>query len=178
VPDLIPLAEVAHLFDDFEHTAWRLETRRGYDSDRQTEEYQRFVRGEPSTEDLTDPYYTARRAQAAEGKRFERVRLVDDPPTEGQRYLLHRAQFNAAAGEDVRNLWRRDAVRLHLPPDDFWLFDSRTLVTLRFDDADRMLGVEVTEDHAAVVLACQARDAAWHFAIRYKEFRSRVPSTV
>ncbi|MFE7045496.1 DUF6879 family protein [Streptomyces atratus] len=34
MPDLIPFKEATHFFEDFEHTAWRLETRRGYASDR------------------------------------------------------------------------------------------------------------------------------------------------
>ncbi|MEV8477883.1 DUF6879 family protein [Streptomyces sp. NPDC051173] len=178
MPDLIPFSDVAHYFSDFEHTAWRLETRCGYDSDRQTEEYQQFLRGERAEEDLSDPYYEERRRQAAEGKRFERVRVVDAPPTEGQLYLLHRAQFNAAAGEDIRNLWRADAERLGLPAEDFWIFDSRVMVTLHFDAEDRMLGVDVTEDPNRVVRACQVRDAAWHHAIPSSHFKARVPFRV
>ncbi|WP_432095940.1 DUF6879 family protein [Streptomyces sp. bgisy100] len=176
--DLIAFSEVAHYFDDFEHTAWRLESRRGYAGDRQSAEYQQFLRGEPSDEDLTDPYYVARREQASAGKRFERVRIVDDPPTEGQLYLLHRAQFNISAGEDIRNLHRSDAVRLGLPDSDFWLFDSRTLVTFRFDAEDHILGVQVSEDPEEVVRACQIRDAAWHYAIRHAQFKAQVLSRV
>ncbi|MEU9102121.1 DUF6879 family protein [Streptomyces sp. NPDC048361] len=53
------------------------------------------------------------------GKRFERVRLVDDPPTDGQRYLLASGLGNVDAGEDIRNLVRADAERLGLPDGDF-----------------------------------------------------------
>lgn len=38
--------------------------------------------------DLDDPWCRERREQTALGKRFERVRIVDGPPTEGQRSLL------------------------------------------------------------------------------------------
>lgn len=175
---LVPFAEVAHFFDDFAHTAWRLESRRGYASDRETPEYEAFLRGEILEEDLTDPYYVVRRQQADEGKRFERVRIIDDPPTEGQTYLLHRARFNIAAGEDIRHLHRADAQRHGLPEADFWLFDSRYLVTMVFDDGDRLLGAEVTEDPEQVVRACQVRDAAWHFAIPHAEFKAQVLSGV
>lgn len=175
---LIPFVEVAHLFDEFAHTAWRLESRRGYDSDRHTPEYAAFLDGRIVEEDLTDPYYVARRQQADEGKRFERVRVVDDPPTEGQTYLLHRARFNIAAGEDIRHLRRADAERLALPAEDFWLFDSRTLVSLVFDDTDQLLGVEVTDDTEQVVRACQIRDAAWHYAIPHAKFKAQVLSGV
>ncbi|MER5972129.1 DUF6879 family protein [Streptomyces sp. NPDC002055] len=171
---LIPFSEVSYLFDDFEHTAWRLESRAGYADDRQSDAYQNFLRGEPAEEDLTHPYYAARRRQAAEGKRFERVRIVDTPATEGQLYLLHRAQFNVSAGEDIRNLHRSDAVRLDLPDADFWLFDSRTLVTFHFDAEDHILGVQVSQDPDEVVRACQIRDAAWHYAIRHTQFTAQI----
>ncbi|MFD7444611.1 DUF6879 family protein [Streptomyces sp. NPDC059909] len=178
MPSLVPFAAASHFFDTFQHTAWRLESRRGYASDRETEEYAAFLRGEIITEDMTDPYYVARRRQADEGKRFERVRVVDNPPTEGQLYLLHRAQFNIAAGEDIRHLTRTEALQLDLPNADVWLFDSRTLVTMHFDGADEMLGVEITEEPVHVVRACQIRDAAWHYAAPHNEFKTRVLSHV
>ncbi|KRV48740.1 hypothetical protein AQ490_22965 [Wenjunlia vitaminophila] len=174
MPELLSFDSVEHLFEDFQHTAWRLETRRGYASDRQSEEYRRFLRGEDATRDLSDPWYASRRKQTAQGKRFERVRLVDTPPTKGQLYLLHSAQFNIAAGEDIRNMYRSHARRLGLPDFDFWLFDSRILIKFHFDDDDHILGVELIEEPKQVVRACQARDAAWHHAIRNEEFKARV----
>ncbi|MGI5518227.1 DUF6879 family protein [Streptomyces sp. CA-106131] len=54
------------------------------------------------------------RAQSAAGKRFERVRLVDEPATQGQEFLLARAPGNAGASGDIRNLTRAEAERLRL----------------------------------------------------------------
>jgi hypothetical protein len=65
-----------------------------------------------------------RREHSSLGKRFERVRVADNPPTVGQRYLLDNARRNSAVGEDIRRLWRSDAERAQLPSDGFWLFDS------------------------------------------------------
>lgn len=47
VPDIIGLDEFDRLFTQFEHTAWRLETRRRYASDEATDTYAQFTRGEP-----------------------------------------------------------------------------------------------------------------------------------
>lgn len=140
------------------------------------DEYAAFLAGARSDKDLEDPDYAARRRQVDEGKRFERVRIVDDPPTDGQRFLMYRARLNTAAGEDVRWLPRRDAARLGLPVVDFWLFDSGTLVTLRFDEDDEILGVTVTAEPADVVVACQVRDAARHYARPYSTCTTQVPS--
>ncbi|MEU6703864.1 DUF6879 family protein [Streptomyces wuyuanensis] len=174
--EMVPFADVAHLFREFKHTAWRLETRRGYASDRNGAKWQRWLEGQDIAAEPADDWRRNVTEQTAAGKRFERVRLVDDPPTDGQRFLLASGLGNVAAGEDIRNLARADAQRLGLPDADFWLFDSRTVVRFVFDEHDTTVGVIVSEDPADVAAACQARDAAWHHAIPTAEFQRRVPS--
>lgn len=176
--DIIPFNEVAHLFKDFQHTAWRLETRRGYASDRKSAKWQLWRDGADITSGPDNDWRLNVRSQTARGKRFERVRLIDDPPTDGQRFLMASGLSNVAAGEDIRNMYRKDAQRLGLPDFDFWLFDSRVLARFHFDDEDTTLGVEVIEDAGTVLAACQARDAAWHHAIRTAEFQRQVRSPV
>jgi hypothetical protein len=178
VADLIPFEAITHLFREFEHTAWRLETQRGYATDRVSPSWQRFVEGARFGYNPDSPWQANVRAQTEQGKRFERVRLVDDPPTDGQRFLLATGLGNVEAGEDIRNLYRAEAERIGLPAYDFWLFDSRTLVKFAIDQEGVTLGVELTEDPAQVLAACQARDAAWHFAAPTLEFQAQVPSTV
>ncbi|MGW3653462.1 DUF6879 family protein [Streptomyces sp. NPDC000878] len=178
-PELQPFCSISHLFREFRHSAWRLETRTGYASDRSSPNWSEFQRGKSFGFNPDSPWHTNVRAQTEAGKRFERVRLVDDPPTEGQRFLLATGLGNVAAGEDIRNLTRARAKELRLPDHDFWLFDSKVLARFAFDDEDTTLGVYVTEDPAEVLAACQARDAAWHHAVRTEEFvrRVRVRST-
>ncbi|MGK5533201.1 DUF6879 family protein [Streptomyces sp. URMC 129] len=177
MPELIPFEEASHLFTAFEHTAWRLETQRGYASDRQSPRFERFLRGEPiGAYDPESPWHVSVREQTRQGKRFERVRLVDDPPTEGQRFLLAGGLGNVEAGEDIRNMYRADAVRLGLPDDDFWLFDSRVIMKFVIDGEGVTLGVELVEDPAEVLRACQVRDLAWHYAVPTAEFQKQVRS--
>ncbi|WP_425247262.1 DUF6879 family protein [Streptomyces sp. NEAU-NA10] len=177
-PQLQPFASISELFHDFKHTAWRLETRRGYASDRNSPKWARFLVGEDIAGDPDNTWRENVRAQTAQGKRFERVRVVDEPPTQGQAFLLASAPSNVAAGEDIRNLTRAQAQHLRLPDYDFWLFDSTVMARFAFDDDDTTLGVYVTEDPAEVLAACQARDAAWHHAVRTEEFARQVRSTV
>lgn len=176
MPELIPFDEITHLFTDYEHTAWRLETQRGYASDRKSPKWGRWKAGEDIASDPFDSWRASIMEQTRQGKRFERVRLVDDPPTEGQQFLLASGLGNVAAGEDIRNLWRTDAVRLGLPDYDFWLFDSRTVVKFVIDADDVTLGVNVIDDAESVVRACQIRDLAWHYAVPTREFQAQVPS--
>ncbi|MFE7804029.1 DUF6879 family protein [Streptomyces sp. NPDC057430] len=176
--EVTPFSEIAHVFQEFRHTAWRLETRRGYATDRNSAKWERWKAGADITNEPLDAWRENVAAAIAEGRRFERVRLVDEPPTEGQRFLLASGLGNVAAGEDIRNLPRAEAARLNLPDYDFWLFDSKLLARFVFAEDDTTLGVILSEDPAEVAAACQARDAAWHHAIPTREFAQRVPSAM
>jgi hypothetical protein len=167
---IINLDEFENLFRTFRHTAWRLETRSRYASDEATETYRQFLETGAAEWDPEDPYCELIRSQTAQGKRVERVRIVDQPPTTGQLYLLDNAKRNSSLGEDIRSLWRSDAGRLQLPAEDFWLFDSRLVALLRFDDDDQLVDAELITEPPEVVRYSVVRDAAWHHAVSYEEF--------
>ncbi|SEO84106.1 DUF6879 family protein [Actinacidiphila rubida] len=169
----ISFADFDGMFTTFQHTAWRLETRRRYASDETTDTYAQFARGEAVHWDLDDAWSAERREQAALGKRFERVRIVDEPATPGQLYLLDNARRNTAVGEEIRVLPR--AVAEGLPAEDFWLFDSRVVARLAFDEDDNLTDIDLITNPVEVLTYCQARDAAWHHAIPFDQYQA-VPS--
>ncbi|MGW0131876.1 DUF6879 family protein [Streptomyces sp. NPDC003299] len=174
VPKLISLAEFGRLFETFEHSAWHLETRRGYASDREDEGYAQFLETGEAPMDLDSEWCRNISEQTASGKYVGRVRIVDNPPTEGQLFLLSYARCNAATGEDVRALWREDAEAAHLPAEDFWIFDSRLVAILRFDEDDVFHDVELITAPAEVLRYCQVRDAAVHASVPYKDFAAQL----
>jgi hypothetical protein len=90
------------------------------------------------------------RTLTAAGKKVGRVRVADDPPTTEQLFLLDYARHNASVGEDIRYLWREGAVRAGLPAEDFWIFDSRLVALLHFDDDDNLLDIELITEPAQV----------------------------
>ncbi|GAA4682098.1 hypothetical protein Prum_053330 [Phytohabitans rumicis] len=106
------------------------------------------------------------REARAQGRRFARVRVVTLPLNDYSRFGVWCSQFTNGAGEDIRYLERGKAAALALPDHDYWLFDSRKLVRMHFDDRDAFLGGEVIEDAAEIVKHNYWRDAAWHHAIR------------
>ncbi|MEU6279718.1 DUF6879 family protein [Streptomyces sp. NPDC047028] len=174
VAKLIGPDEFARLFETFEYSAWHLETRRGYASDREDLGYAEFLRTGTAPMDLGSSWCANIRRQTSAGKYVGRVRIVDNPPAEGQQFLLSYAACNAATGEDVRNLWREDAQRLHLPDEDFWLFDSRLVVVLHFDHEDVLGDLEIITEPAVVLRYCQVRDAAVHGSVPYDEFAAQL----
>jgi len=177
VPKIIDLDEFGQLFRTFEHTAWRLETRRGYASDREDSTYSEFVETGSITLDYDDDWSQNIRRQVLAGKTIGRVRIVDEPPTEGQLFLLADSPRNTAAGEDIRVLPRSEADARLLPVEDFWIFDSRLVARLNFDDEDVFHDVEIITEPAEVLRYCQLRDVATHGAIPCGEFAAGLRTT-
>ncbi|ESP97077.1 hypothetical protein B591_22341 [Streptomyces sp. GBA 94-10 4N24] len=171
VPQLISFEEFGGMFAKVKHSAWRLETRRRYTSDETTDTYAQFIAEGRVDWDLTDPWCTNRREQSEQGKRFERVRIVDEPPAQGQLYLLDNARRNTAVGEDIRVLRRSQADALDLPAEDFWVFDSRVVALLHHDSDDNLTEVELLTNPVEVLRYAQVREAAWHHAVPHDQVR-------
>lgn len=108
------------------------------------------------------------REATAAGRRFFRVRVVSTPLTDYSRFGVFCSKHTNAAGEDIRYLTRDHAAEL--PNYDYWLFDSRKLIRMHFDDDERFLGGEIIEDPAVIVQHNYWRDAAWRRAVRRDDF--------
>jgi hypothetical protein len=157
----------------FEHTAFRLEVRDRYDASYENESLRRFLAGEQDGLRWMQSWLVMLRDLAVQGRRFARVRVVSLPLTDYSRFGVWCAQFTNGAGEDIRYLTRDQAQSEGLPAHDYWLFDSRILVRLHFDDEDRFIGGEAIEDPAVIVQHNYWRDAAWHKAVRPDDFAAR-----
>ena len=100
----------------------------------------------------------------AEGKTYGRVRVVETPPTDYQRWMQWMDRWNRAAGEDIRYLSRNYARRSGIIPaigsDDWWLFDNKRLVVMRHDASGRRIGVEAFEGEPEVAQARKWRRRA------------------
>ncbi|WP_217545553.1 DUF6879 family protein [Streptomyces sp. GbtcB6] len=174
VPTIIGLDEFGRLFETFEHTAWRLETRRGYASDRDDPTYREFMETGGITLDYDDDWSKNIRHQVLADKTIGRVRIVDEPPTEGQLFLLADSPRNTAAGEDIRYLPRNEADARLLGTDDFWIFDSRLVARLNIDEQDVFHDVEIITEPTEVLRYCQIRDRAMHGAVPAAEFAAQL----
>ena len=163
--------EFGRLFRTFEHTAFRLETRDYYHSPNETEALRQFVAGEPVDLAWFQNWVAMIRAATAEGRRFTRVRVVSLPLTDYSRFGVFCSEHTNAVGEDIRYLTRDQAQ--DLPNYDYWLFDSRKLVRMHFDDDETFLGGEPIEDPAVIVQHDYWRDAARHYATERDDFATQ-----
>jgi uncharacterized protein DUF6879 len=162
------------LFHSFEHTAYRLEVRESYNAPREVESFRRFRAGEPVDLSWAETWFSMIRKATAEGRWFARVRIVSVPLSDYSRFGLWAARRMSEAGEDIRYLPRDVAGRLDLPNHDYWLFDSRMLVRMRFGEQDKFQGGEIVTDAAEIVKYNYWRDVAQHHAIRRDDFEAKV----
>nr|WP_235618486.1 DUF6879 family protein [Embleya scabrispora] len=130
----------------------------------------RFLAGEPDDLPWMRTWLDMLREVTAKGRRFARVRVVSLPLNDYSRFGVWCAQFTNGAGEDIRYLTSDQADAVDLPRHDYWLFDSRKLVRMLFDDNDVFLGGEVVDDADEIVKHNYWRDAAWHHAMRRDDF--------
>ncbi|MFF3129749.1 DUF6879 family protein [Streptomyces sp. NPDC057908] len=170
MPDLVSGEAFLRLFEDFAHSAFRLEVRTSYGIPDEDEPYRRFLAGEDPGLDWFAPWLDLMRAETRKGKRIERVRVIDTPPSDYLRFELWGTPHNLAAGEDIRYLGRDQAKELDLPDYDFWVFDSRAVARLQFGEHDRFLGVVLSDEPADVLRHVQWREVAWHHAITFEDY--------
>jgi hypothetical protein len=173
-------AEFFALFQGFTRSARRLESRSHTHIEEEQPRLRAFLAGElPETCEWEATAWTEMVArQTAAGRPFQRVRVMDEPMSDYNRYLLYRTPYNLGAGEDIRYLGRDRANALDLPDHDFWVFDSEVVCLLRFTADGRPIGHDVIADPGLA-----ARHEEWIFrafgaATPYEQYVEADPTRV
>jgi hypothetical protein len=169
-PDLISdPAAFAALWRDYEHTAFRLESRPAYVEPDETEPIARWRAGQPDDQTWRATWLAGVRQATTAGRRMSRVRIYDHPATEYQRWLASVTPANIAAGEDIRYLPRARAADLAIEQTDWWLFDNRRATVLVFAADGRRLGYTLITDPHHITRYRAARDTLWRHATPFDQ---------
>lgn len=150
MPELLTGTAFQSLFEDVQRSADRLETRDYYGGDQP--EVDAWLRGdieEIPENDRRAAWLARIRQQTAAGIHWRRVRVVQEPPTDYQRFGLMSCRQNVDAGEDIRYLSHDRALAAGLPTHDFWLFDGQRLALMYFGFDDRLIGAQIITDAQA-----------------------------
>lgn len=155
---MLSFQQFSALFDTFQHSAARLESRSRTDIPAERHELADFLAGRLPVRRHRDPdSWTAMiERHAAAGRRLRRVRIMDEPLTDYNRFMIYCTRAAVGHGEEVRFLGRADADAMELPDHDFWVLDSARLVLLRFTHDDRPLDHDLVTDRETV-----ARHEEW-----------------
>ena len=158
-----------NLFRYFTDTAFRLEVQPVYTVSDERESFDEFLAGEPRpvTEfDFYAAWLDKIRAVTSQGRKVRRVRVLEEPPTDYQRWEMWSGQYNIAAGEGIRYITRSRALQVGLPVvDDWWLFDSRHLAVMRFGEHGEPLGGDIISDPSVVAQHC----GWWDLAVQHSD---------
>lgn len=152
-------------FKTYKRSAFRLELQPAYDVGFERDLFDKFLAGcpEPPTQEGFRAWYAMVAEQVADGIALTRVRLVDDPPTDYQRWTRYMDRWNIEAGEVIHYLSRAAAptgLVEAFDGRDFWLFDDQRLVLMTFDAAHRCVLRELSTDDADLQQARSWRDLA------------------
>jgi hypothetical protein len=161
--------ELGRLFESFRYSAFRLECLPSYDvtEDAERESFRLWLAGEPPRgQERGWPELVA--SAVAAGKSMRRVRMVETPLTEYQRFQCSWGYpANVAAGEVIYILDHRPDGLLEV---DFWVFDDETVVVLEYDDSGRFLRPVVADTLEPYL---QARDMALKSSVPFREYGAR-----
>jgi uncharacterized protein DUF6879 len=161
------------LFDSFRSDVFRLEALPAYAGE-EDDRLRAYYSGQPLPERSvrTEPWL-ARIALTTitEHKSWLRVRVVDEPMTEFQRYQLEPYRESQAAGEQIRIVLRAE---LDDDGPDFWLFDAGTAdargIMMHYSDDYRWLGADLVTDPVMLAELDRRRRAAIARAVPLNEF--------
>ena len=126
-PAALARADLNACFDLFKRSAERLETLAAYSvGGSEAERLMAFRLGLPRPERSvrTSPWLARIAETTAAGKAWRRIRVMDWPLSEYQRYQLTGYQEAAAAGDVIRIADRAAHPELAALRRDFWLFDA------------------------------------------------------
>ena len=153
-------------FDRFHTSVFRLETLQRYTVDEEQERITAFLQGLPRPERSvrTSPWLRRIAVTTANGKRWQRVHVVDHPLSDYLRYEMASYVESAAVGEEIRIADRAESRDLAELGQDFWLFDEDAAdafaLLMRYNHAGHFLGFDHTADPQNLAECSRQRAAA------------------
>lgn len=138
--------DLDQLFRTFERDAFRLETLPEYRIEPEWSAFTASQSGELVADYAWPKWIETVESLTHAGKSVNRLLAVKAPPTAFNEFRLRQYRHNVEAGENVKVLFT-DRIPV---TGDFWLFDDRIAALLRFDDAGRPMGVDVTDEYGLI----------------------------
>jgi hypothetical protein len=146
--------EFDRLLASFERSAFHLETRDVYALGYERADFELFLAGAPrppSEVDWWRPWLDQMTRLVREGKQISRVRILAEPPTGYQQWMIWSTPWHAAAGEEIRYMPRSMAERVGLPLEhDWWLLDDERVIATWFTDGGEIHEKFLITDPASV----------------------------
>ena len=139
-----------------------LESRDAYGTDTELPHLAKWRRGEPDDYAWLGWWLEMLRGHRAAGRSCRRVRVVSEPVSEYQRWILSHVRLFTEAGEDIRYVPRPRLVATPLPGSgDFYVFDDELVMFLHYAGTGLNTAFELTNEPPLVETCREAFEAAW-----------------
>jgi hypothetical protein len=170
--------EFARLFDSFENLAFRLESLDLYTVAGEAAEYARFLAGEELPASTEGDWARFVKKSTSKGKVMQRVHVISIPLTPYLKYEIYWGYvYSCVAGEQIYIIDRANVSPEVLRTTDFWLFDRKTLVIMRYDAAGRFLHAEIEDSPEMLAAYISLSASLLSAATPLKEFLSQIRSS-
>ena len=158
------------LLRSFRRSAFRFETRSAYALSYEQADFDRFLAGSPIPPPELDwwrPWLEEITRLTAEGKTISRVRVLDEPPSDYQRWEMWAAPWHSQAGERIAYISRTHARRAALPAwlgNDWWLLDDKRVIHMQFTQDGKIEKRTTSDNLGTVARFIEWRDLAVRIA--------------
>lgn len=170
--DSISYEELTDLINSFSREALHLEMRDSYGTAAELPHLAKWEAGEPDDAEWLRPWFDRVRTATEAGKVFRRARIVSEPVSDYQRWVLKDSHLFVDAGEDIRWIPRSRVSAVSLPGNDFWLFDDEVVVFLIFAGNGLVVDRQKTTDPAVIGLCRNAFETVWKLSIPDSEYKT------
>jgi hypothetical protein len=169
--DSMTYEEFAALFTSFRREALHLEMRDSYGTAVEIPHLRKWEAGEPDDLDWLQPWFDLIHAGTQARKVFRRARIVSEPISDYQKWVLKDTHLFVEAGEDIRWVPRSRVSTVALPGNDFWLFDDEVVIFLIFAASGLVVDRYRTTDRSVIELCRTSFEEVWKLSIPHSEYR-------
>jgi hypothetical protein len=149
-----------------------LETRDAYGTEVELPHLAKWRRGEPDDYAWLAWWLQMLSGHRAAGRMCRRARVVSEPLSEYQQWILSHVRLFVDAGEDIRYVPRPKLVETPLPGSgDFYVFDDELVMFLHYTGSGINTGFELTDDRRVVQGCREAFEAVWDLGAAASDYR-------
>ncbi|WP_242883107.1 DUF6879 family protein [Actinomadura litoris] len=157
-------------FSTFRREALHLEMRDSYGTQVEKPHLKKWRDGERDDRKWLQPWFDTVRSATRAGKVIRRARIVSEPVSDYQRWVLSDSHMFVEAGEQIVWVPRRLVSGIALPGNDFWLFDDEAAVFTVFAASGEVVERQLWKEPDVVHLCRQAFERVWTLGVPDHEY--------
>ncbi|MEO3857502.1 DUF6879 family protein [Acrocarpospora sp. B8E8] len=168
--ELITGDALQRFFKEFRREALHLEMRDTYGTEVEKPHLKKWEAGDRDDLEWLQPWFDTVREATRVGKVIRRARIISEPITDYQRWVLSDSHLFTDAGEQIVWIPRRLVSTVALPGNDFWLFDEETVIFSIFAGAGEVVERQMSKAPDAIQLCKHAFETVWSLGVPDGEY--------